>query len=261
MAHSVDVAVQVLLLSIMVPLIALSVYMWATGRGAMLIAGFNTSPKPMRDQYDSTALAKFVGMLMTAFSVILLLGMEALILAGSTTLFWIALIIALSILFYGLYRMNTGNRFLKEGASLKDVVISAEDRKRSRSLLIAGLAVLIVILIAVFALIGSGSVDASLEPDGLRVKASLVDESIAYDDIISVELRDHIENGRRGGGFGGMEVSSGNFVNDELGDYVLARYNSVASCIVVHHSDGVLVFNLSTAEGTNQLYEDLRSRL
>ena len=75
MAHSVDVAVQVLLLSIMVPLIALSVYMWATGRGAMLIAGFNTSPKPMRDQYDSTALAKFVGMLMTAFSVILLLGM------------------------------------------------------------------------------------------------------------------------------------------------------------------------------------------
>jgi hypothetical protein len=47
------VAVQVLLLSIIVPLIALSAYTWATGRGAMLIAGFNTAPKAVKDLYDS----------------------------------------------------------------------------------------------------------------------------------------------------------------------------------------------------------------
>ncbi len=248
-------------LIVMVPLMCLSAYMWVTGKGAVLIAGFNTSPKAVRDLYDSTALAKFVGMLVTVFSVILLLGMVSLILFDNMVLFTIALIIATAILSYGLYYVNTGNRFLKEGKRLQDAVISEVEKKRNRNIAIAGIASVIIILIAVFLFIASGSVDAQLEPDALWVKAPLVDEHVLYENMTSVELRDHFDNGRRVGGFGGTEVSSGNFRNDEFGNYVLARYNSVERCIVVHHSDGVLVFNLSTVEGTSQQYEELRSKL
>lgn len=250
-----------MLLLIMLPLMALSIYMWATGKGSMLVAGFNTSPKAVRSLYDSTAFAKFVGMLVTAFSVILLLGMEALILFDSMTLFWIALIISLAILFIGLYYMNTGNRFLKKGASLQDVVISAEDRKRSRSVVIAGLAIMITILIAVFFFLGSRSVSVSLEDDIVQVSAPFVDEIISFEDVTSVELRDDIDNGRRVGGFGGTKVSSGNFENDEFGRYTLARYDDVDRCVVVHHSGGVLVFNLDTPESTMSMYDEILTKI
>jgi hypothetical protein len=44
----------------------------------MFIAGYNTSPKAVRDLYDSKALAKFVGKVVTIFLVIILIGMELL---------------------------------------------------------------------------------------------------------------------------------------------------------------------------------------
>ena len=139
--------------------------------------------------------------------------------------------------------------------------MSAKDRTRSRKIAIASLAVTAIILIAVFAFIGSGKVSASLDPDGLQVSAPFVNEKVPYEDITSVELRASFDDGRRVGGFGGTEVSSGNFQNSELGRYVLARYNSVPNCIVVHHAGGVLVFNLDTVDDTTSMYHELLTKL
>ncbi len=88
-----------------------------------------------------------------------------------------------------------------------------------------------------------------------------MNELIPYEDVTAIDLRDSFDDGRRVGGFGGTEVSSGHFENEEFGRYVLARYNSVDSCIVVHHSGEVLVFNLDTTERTIHLYDEMRSRL
>jgi len=126
------------------------------GKGCHVDRWFITAPKAVKDLYDSPALANFAGMLITAFSVVLLLGIEALILAGSTTPFWISLLVALAIMSYGHYHMNAGSRFTKEGASLHYMPFSAEDGKPSRNLVNSGHAVLIIILKAVFAFIGSG---------------------------------------------------------------------------------------------------------
>jgi hypothetical protein len=155
---SFDLTIQVLLLAIMVPLIAMSGYMWATGKGAMLIAGYNTSPKAVRDMYDSPAMTSFIGMLLMVFLTIMLVGVESLVLAGSTLLFWVLFLTSIAILISGLYYMNTGNRFLKEGVNPSAAIMTADDRKRNRNVLIAGTIFTIIILIAVFALVGSGSV-------------------------------------------------------------------------------------------------------
>jgi len=255
-----DLMMQALLLSAMIPLIALSVYMWVTGKGAMLIAGYNTSTQAVRDSYDSQALAKFVGMVVTIAMVLMTAGLELLVLNVSMVLFWLLLIASIVVLFGAVIYMNTGKRFLREGASPAHAM-SAKDRTRSRKIAIASLAVTAIILIAVFAFIGSGKVSASLDPDGLQVSAPFVNEKVPYEDITSVELRASFDDGRRVGGFGGTEVSSGNFQNSELGRYVLARYNSVPNCIVVHHAGGVLVFNLDTVDDTTSMYHELLTKL
>jgi len=258
-AGTADLATQGLILAIVLPLLSLSAYMWATGKGAMLIAGYNTSPKAIRDLYNSKTMAKFVGKLVTAFLILLLTGLEALIL-GLEALFLFMLAVAIVLLAASLVYMNTGRRFLKEGADPSKVVITDQDRRRGRMIALAALGITGAVLAAVFFLSTTGSVSASLEDDDLVVTAPFVDERILYAEVTSVELRDGFDNGRRVGGFAGTGVSSGSFQNDEFGRYTLARYDAVANCIVVHHSGGVLVFNLATAEDTANIYEQLMTR-
>jgi hypothetical protein len=256
-----DLIVQILLFATMMPLFVMSAYMWATGKGAMLIAGYNTSPKAVRDMYDNRAMARFVGKLLAISMIVMLVGLEALVLAGSNLLFWALFLISIGILLSGMYSMNTGNHFLKEGVNPKEVEMIANDRKLNRKVLFAVLGVTAIIIVAVFILAGSGSVSASLEVDSLHVSAPLVNEQVSYEDVTAIELRNGFDEGHRVGGFGGTVVSSGHFQNDEFGRYILARYNSVETCIVVHHTNGVLVFNLDSTERTTQLYNEMRSSL
>jgi len=258
-AGSADLATQGLILAMTLPLLSLSVYMWITGKGAMLIAGHNTSPRAVRDLYDSRAMAKFVGKLVTAFLILLLIGLESLIL-GLGSLFALLLAAAIVLMVASIVYMNTGRRFLKEGADPSKVVMTPADKKRKRMVTLAALGVTGAVLAIAFFLSTTGSVSFSLEDDAFVVTAPFVDERILFVNISEVELRESFDNGRRVNGFGGTEISSGNFQNDELGRYTLARYNEVASCIVVRYDGEVLVFNLATAEDTASAYEQLVSR-
>jgi len=234
--NEVDVFLQAIFLFTMVPIITMGAYMWATGKGAMLIAGYNTSPKSVRDTYNAEELAKFTGKLVTISVAVLLLAMESIFLLDSMVLFGVLLGASLAILIFGIYYMNTRDRFRR--TDVPAPIVTKEDKKRSKLIIIASVTLTAVVLIAVFALMGMGSVGAMLEEGGLHVTAPLVDDIIPYDKITSVELRDHLETGHRVGGFGGSEVQSGNFENDEFGRYILASYNSVPSHIIVHHEGG-----------------------
>lgn len=265
-ADAMDLAIQALLLFLMVPLIVLSAYMWATGKGSMLIAGYNTSPRAVRDLYDSAALTRFIGMLMTVSMVLMLVALESIFLFDDMLSFWALFAVSLVILLGGILYTNTGGRFLKEGVSSQDVSRTmSEERSKNKGrtikLTIIAVVVTVAILIGVFLFLGSGNVNATLMDDRLRIEAPMVDEFIELGDIIEVEWRDSFDAGQRVGGFGGTEVSSGNFRNDDFGRYTLASYNSIPGHIVVHYSGGVLAFNLDSEEKTVQMYEDLRGRL
>lgn len=125
---------------------------------------------------------------------------------------------------------------------------------------IAG-ALFIAFVIVTFFLLGSGSVSADLDDGGLDVSAPFVNEHISYQDMDRVELRSDVDYGSRTSGYAGNDLLSGNYRNDEFGSYKLAIQKSTSNCIVVHHSDGILVFNLDSSDNTERYYNDLLSRI
>lgn len=257
----IDVVINGILLFSMLPIMAMGVYMWATGRGASLVAGYNTSPRSVQEQYDAEKMVRFVGKLVFFGSIPMLLAMESIFILSEMWVFWALLAVSMAIFIGGAAYMNTGGRFLKEGAVDPRLLITDEDKKSNRQMLYGLLAisgiVTVVIVIIVLLVAPGGSVDAELLDEGLHVDAPMVNELVRYEDIGSVELRDDLKTGRRVGGFGGDNVRSGNFQNDEFGRYTLASYNDVPLHIVVYHSDEVLAFNLETVEATQAMYDQL----
>ena len=161
-------------------------------------------------------------------------------------------------------------RALVDGTDAKGPVMTPEESRKASSghrsvryVMIAIVAICVVSVVVVVAvMMVSGHVSASMDDDGLEIDATMMHEDIPFDEISRVELRDDVDYGTRTGGFGGMDISSGNFRNDEFGDYRLAIHNGVGLCIVVHATDGdVVVFNLADREYTESFYHDLLDRL
>ena len=136
---------------------------------------------------------------------------------------------------------------------------AAKGHRTMRNFMVAFIIVAVAIVIAVVALtMAGGHVDVSMDEDGLEVDATRMHEDIQYSDISHIELRNDLDYGVRVGGFGGSDISSGNFRNDEFGSYRLAVHNDVHSFIVVHRTDGsVVVFNLENEESTESFFEEL----
>ncbi len=86
--------------------------LFSSGKGANLIAGYNTAPKAERDKYDQKALCKFVGKLLFALAgswgVIALSEMFQMM-----AFLWIGLVLFFAVIVAGIVYMNTGKRFQK----------------------------------------------------------------------------------------------------------------------------------------------------
>lgn len=86
---------------------------FSLGKGANLIAGYNTEPKWKKDQYDKRALCRFMGKFMFALAgcwsiyVIGLLCVNEKLIMFGMVLFFIVIIV-------GIIYANTGNRFRKK---------------------------------------------------------------------------------------------------------------------------------------------------
>ena len=136
---------------------------------------------------------------------------------------------------------------------------AAKGHRTMRNFMVAFIIVVVAIVIAVVALtMTGGHVDVSMDEDGVEVDATMMHEDIPHSDISHIELRDDLDYGVRVGGFGGSDISSGNFRNDEFGSYRLAVHNEVHSFIVLHRTDGsVVVFNLDSRESTESFFVEL----
>lgn len=155
---------------------------------------------------------------------------------------------------------------IKTGTNVSSKVIhgsNAESYSKFKRNLAIGTGAFVVILVALIAvLLNSGHVDAHLEDDALAIDATLMNKTIAYTDIESVELREEFDAGIRVGGFGGLNVSTGSFRNDEFGTYKLAIHSGMRPVIVVHCTDSsVVVFDAGSPDGTRAMFEDLQSRI
>ncbi len=100
-----------------VPLIIIGLFIvlgviFSSGKGAFLIAGYNTLPKEEKEKYDTASLCKFMGKMMFGISFCLLLW----VLSDALKIKWlftIGLIAFFCIIAFTLVYANTGNRFKK----------------------------------------------------------------------------------------------------------------------------------------------------
>ena len=84
-----------------------------SGRGAMLIAGYNTMSKEKRGKYDEKALARFVGWLLIAMIPLQLL-MQAGAHYGLNWLVGGGVAASIALLVGGAVYVNKGNRFKRD---------------------------------------------------------------------------------------------------------------------------------------------------
>lgn len=81
-----------------------------SGRGAFLIAGFNTLPKSEQAKFDSQALSRFMGRLLLPIGLL----MPAVALGGILSLSWIGLVytvLVVGLVVFAVIYANTGKRF------------------------------------------------------------------------------------------------------------------------------------------------------
>lgn len=141
------------------------------------------------------------------------------------------------------------------------IVLSPEEKRsigRRNKLIAASIAIFVV---AIFALVGwlmiIGDVSAELKDDRISIDATMMQEDVMLDDIVSVEWRGDVSYGSRTGGLGNSKVLTGNFENDEFGRYRLAVYKNVDPCIVIHTTGKTVVFNLSDEGSLHNMYTGL----
>ncbi|AUD13268.1 MULTISPECIES: DUF3784 domain-containing protein [unclassified Planococcus (in: firmicutes)] len=93
-------------------LVFLGFYM-LQGKGAFLIAGYNTMPKEEKSIYDGPAMARFVGKLLFALAFSMLFWLAGMLLEKNW-MFYIGVALFLGFTGGALIYMNTGGRFLKQ---------------------------------------------------------------------------------------------------------------------------------------------------
>lgn len=102
---------------VVLPIIGLFIILGITfriGRGASLIAGYNTMSEADKAKYDTKALLKFMGNMMFTLSFSLLLSLVG-ELYELTYLLYVGLLMFFLTIIFMLIFMNTGNRFKKQG--------------------------------------------------------------------------------------------------------------------------------------------------
>jgi hypothetical protein len=86
--------------------------LFSRGKGAFLIAGYNTASAAERARYDEKALCRFMGKLMFALAACqAVMGLGAA--WAGMWLYWIGIGLFLAAVLGGVIYANTGGRFLK----------------------------------------------------------------------------------------------------------------------------------------------------
>lgn len=98
-------------LLLVIPFLVLAFFL-SRGKGAFLIAGYNTMPKEEKAKYDEVALCKFMGKILygISFSLVLLSLSEWL---AIPELLWVGIALMTGLIVFTLVYSNTGNRFRK----------------------------------------------------------------------------------------------------------------------------------------------------
>lgn len=111
MINQDDIVACIIIGIIMLLLIAMSIVL-LMGKGAWLIAGYNTLSREEKAKYDSAALCKFIGKYLLSIGLL----MPAIPVGGILEINWLSIVYIAYVLISAIFVMvycNTGNRFKK----------------------------------------------------------------------------------------------------------------------------------------------------
>lgn len=108
---------------------------------------------------------------------------------------------------------------------------------------------------------GSGSVEIALTEDSVSVDAPFCKVTVAYSEIETVELRTVLDRGKRTKGLSSSEMKSGNYKNEEFGDYLCATYTSSDVYIVIKRgNEKTVVLNQADNAATEALFRNIQEK-
>jgi len=222
-----------------------------SGRGAFLIAGYNAMSKSQKSLYNEKALCRVVGgiMLGICFSLLLLqlntmYSIPALGIVGTILLFVFPI--------GGILYLNFGKRFLSEGA----VAVATNGvnlPSKSRSLI----TLILVVGFGIFFVYSVQEPTVTIENGELSI-SGLYGRTLNLSEISDISLLDEsmreIGAGRRGNGFGGINIWKGHFAAGLL----FVQANSSPTLLIEGEDGPDIYISFRDSEDTMKLFEQLQ---
>lgn len=230
-----------------------------SGKGAFLIAGYNTSSPTEKLKYDEKKLCLVMGSgmgVITAFLFVLsCFGYDA------PKWIYIALPFVIGAVTVGMLVLcNT----ICKSKNIPDTVaeVSVDQSKTNRRTFVG----VIVFVAIVFAIVGitlfTGEIKTTVDENNVKIDGTYwSDYSVSLDSITNVSYAENIEVGKRTNGMGSYKLSEGNFRNDEYGDYILYAYANCDSYVVLKTNSKTVVLNAKTSQETEQLFEQIENAI
>jgi len=246
---------------IALPLVILALFLFK-GKGAFLIAGYNTLSDDKKAEYDTKALCKAVGWLLLLLAFFMMLFPLA-ISTEITWLFWVSFVPIMILPFGFVIYANTGNRFRKtpppDGST---AIVEKKPMSRVKKLLL-----IIFILLSAQLCIGIGIMiyhgetdpKVSVTSDSIKI-STLFGTDISFSSISDITLipknMREIGIGRRTNGYGSDGMSlKGTFQSIEHGHQLLFVYSISSPTIHISINRGVDVYiSFRDSEKTDSVY-------
>ena len=234
-------------------LVSLGLWMWANGAGANLVSAPGWEKL---DDDEKERAVSIMGFHIAAGMTIVCCAMPCIFIPRwGIAAFIILLLAGMAFTFLGIVRICMKRGHLASGPSHRPP-----------------LTVWTTVLIMLFAIVavpvtvltesGPDGVIVDLGDSELSIRAPMVDRTVAYSDISSLELDSDLDIGSRISGMEDLKLACGKYRNSEFGTYTLASYKSCDTYIVLRTNDGsVLVFNQSDNDDTSALYNDIKGRM
>ena len=231
------------------------------GRGASLLAGYNTMSYDERARYDEKAMCRFAGRLLIGICFgMLLFPIGIHFEAMWMTLLGIAVIVLGSV--GAVVYMNTGNRFKrKDGGEVKLINLKTTS-KHNRPVMIISTVFSVIVLVVVGIMLIYGGRDTEVYVTDNVVINAMYGLSIEFSDITDVALIDKSMNeigaGRRTNGASVGGALKGHFKSETNGDMLLFVEAGSSPTIRIERNDEKTVYiSFKIGADTEQLYNSL----
>ena len=247
---------------IVIVLLVVAAIFLLQGKGAFMIAGYNTMSPAKKARYDEKALCRCTGWLLLAVAVCFALipvGVQF----NLAWLSYLSIALALAVVIGFLIYANTGKRFLKNESD-----ISVQEAKpTSKAVIIGTVSIVIASLLGVCALTFFGAkdpavhvhmFDSKIEIKGMYGLEIAVDE-IAEISLIEESMED-IGVAARTNGFGGFgQTLKGHFRLNSRNEVLLFVQAKTVPTIKITRGSGVpdIYLSLRDGEATRALYGEI----